>query len=462
MRLAEILPANAKAAPQAGWRFGAGERRLILLGLLLLALTLAALAVHAPGDISVGPPPRRAVFVGLLGAAALVQFAAIATVWRGVPARAVWVIAVLGLALRIGPLLAPPFLSTDIYRYVWDGRVQAAGVNPYLYVPADAALAPLRDAAVYPNINRFATAPTIYAPTAQLVFAAVGLAAPGVTAMKATMIGFEALALAAAGAVLSRLGLPMARLIVWAWNPLAIWAFAGNGHVDAIAIGLLSVALLLLGGKGRGRRAGIAFGAAVLVKFLPLVIAPVLWPRGRRRAASATLVTIIVLYAFYAGAGRHVLGFLTDYPADEGLSDGSGVWLLAGLSYLTPLPHIAGTIYAALAASGIAILAAWVAFVWRPADDKAIWQAAGVLMAAVTFAISPHYPWYFAWLALPAIVAPSRALIWLGTAPVLLYINPFEDRFIWASLVYLPALALALRDVRRPSFSARPLLGATP
>jgi alpha-1,6-mannosyltransferase len=56
---------------------------------------------------------------------------------------------VLGFALATRLLLVgeEPFLSTDLYRYIWDGRVQAAGINPYRYVPADPALAALRDAA---------------------------------------------------------------------------------------------------------------------------------------------------------------------------------------------------------------------------------------------------------------------------------------------------------------------------
>ena len=72
------------------------------------------------------------------------------------------------------------------------------------------------------------------------------------------------------------------------------------------------------------------------------------------------------------------------------------------------------------------------------------------VMAAATVAISPHYPWYFAWLALPAIVAPSRTLIWLATAPVLLYADTFGDRFVWPCTVYLPALGLAFADYRQP------------
>ena len=82
---------------------------------------------------------------------------------------------ILGAALVARAMLLPVGpVSTDIYRYVWDGRVQAAGINPYRYIPADPALAHLRDAEIYPKINRADYARTIYPPAAQIVFAAVG------------------------------------------------------------------------------------------------------------------------------------------------------------------------------------------------------------------------------------------------------------------------------------------------
>jgi alpha-1,6-mannosyltransferase len=433
----------------------AAYRRLALLGFLLLALTLGALALHIPGAITVGSPTRKTLFVALLGVAALVQFGAVSIVLRGVPRGAVWLVIAVALAARIGPLIAPPFLSTDLYRYVWDGRVQAAGINPYRFVPADPALTELRDTEIFPHIARAEWAPTIYPPAAQLVFAAIGMTAPGLTAVKATMVAFEALAMAAAAIVLSRASLPPARIIVWAWNPLAIWAFAGNGHIDAVAAGLLAVALMLAGMPGAARTrnfvfAGIAFGAAVLAKFLPLAAAPAFWPRGRWPVAISTALTIVVLYACYAGVGWRVFGFMPGYSAEEGLSDGSGFWLLAGLSNLVGLPPAAAPIYVAIAAALFGALGFWIAFVSRPITDREIWRAAGMLMAGATVAISPHYPWYFAWLALPAIVAPSRTLIWLATAPVLLYADTFGDRFVWPCIVYLPALGLALADYRLP------------
>jgi alpha-1,6-mannosyltransferase len=73
----------------------------------------------------------------------------------------------------------------------------------------------------------------------------------------------------------------------------------------------------------------------------------------------------------------------------------------------------------------------------------------GLLAAIVMAATSPHYHWYFAWLALPAVVAPSRALLWLATAPLLLIEEPVPgDRFFWPSLIYIPAILLLLADLR--------------
>ena len=123
--------------------------------------------------------------------------------------------------------------------------MQAAGINPYRYLPADPALPSLRDDCVYPRINRAEYAPTIYPPAAQMVFAAVGLVWSSVTGVKAAMVGFEVLAVVCLLRLLAARRLPAERVLIYAWNPLPVWAFAGNGHVDAVAIGLLALALLL-------------------------------------------------------------------------------------------------------------------------------------------------------------------------------------------------------------------------
>ena len=62
---------------------------------------------------------------------------------------------------------------------------------------------------------------------------------------------------------------------------------------------------------------------------------------------------------------------------------------------------------------------------------------------------SPHYTWYFAWLALPSVIAPIPAVLWLSAAPVALYLDPDNSRFLWRCIVYLPAAALTIAALRR-------------
>src|ERR1700729_3557763 len=103
------------------------------------------------------------------------------------------IIVVCAIACRLVCLFSPPFLSTDIFRYVWDGRVQAAGINPYRYIPADPHLAFLRDLDIYPHINRRDYAHTIYPPGAQMLFLLITRIGASVRWMKAGMVGLEAL-----------------------------------------------------------------------------------------------------------------------------------------------------------------------------------------------------------------------------------------------------------------------------
>ncbi|MBV9569441.1 MAG: hypothetical protein JO172_15025, partial [Hyphomicrobiales bacterium] len=155
------------------------------------------------------------------------------------------IILAVAVILRIIAVATPPnFLSTDVYRYVWDGRVQGAGINPYLHIPSDPAVASLRDEAIYPHINRLYTAPTIYPPFAQMVFFVITRLGESVTTMRLAMLAFEAVAVLALAVLLKRQGLPIGRLALYLWHPLPIWEIACGAHVDAVVIAMSLVAII--------------------------------------------------------------------------------------------------------------------------------------------------------------------------------------------------------------------------
>ena len=432
------------------------KRPLVLLtviGLLLAALMIGALGLHVPGADTVGSPTRANVFVGILALGVALYLVAVRLVLRGpLPPAALWIVLALAVAMRAVLLPALPFLSSDIYRYVWDGQVQAAGINPYRHVPADPALAPLRDPQTYPLINRKDYALTIYPPAAQAVFALVGRVSASVAGMKVAMLAFEVVAIVCLLRLLALAGMPRERVLIYAWNPLPLWSFALDGHVDAIAVGLLALALLARA-RHRDGLAGALLAGAVLTKFLPVVVAPAFVRGGRLwRPALAGAAVIVALYLPYLSAGWNVLGFLPAYGAEEGFDGSTGFWLLAGLSHLVALPVSAGRAYAVCVALGFAALALWIARGRRDdptSDVSALCRDTAILAACATAAANPHYAWYYAWLALPATVAPMPAVIWLSAAPVLFYVDPFNERFLWPALVFVPAVALALRGAWR-------------
>ena len=420
---------------------------------------------YLPGrPASIGSETRLDVFVGLECAAGLVYFAAVWLVRSGpVLPRATTAVLVLAAAMRVLPLATPPFLSSDLYRYVWDGRVQAQGINPYLYLPAAPELEFLRDGEIYMSTNRSAEAPTIYPPVAQLIFAAIGQTWSSLTMVKLVMAGFEALAIGVTAWLLRRAGRPAAGVLVYAWNPLPIWEYAGNGHIDGASLGFMALAILVAATSRRGW-AGAVLGLAILCKLLPAAIFPAFWRRWDWPMLAGAVLLIAALYGLYGiDAGWHVLGYLPGYAAEEGLASGQGLFALRALALVTAVPDWASKLYLVLAGAGLLGLAAFYLLGPKlPADPGArilaIGRAAAVLATATTVAISPHYPWYFGWLALFACFAPYRSVIYLSASGVLLYLDPYHRAAIYPWVIYGPCLVLAAFDL---AHARRPLLMTT-
>lgn len=261
-------------------------------GAMLVVLTLVTpFAFETFGDNA---------FIALTIAAGLLTIAATRLAERAPLDRTLWLIFALGIALRAYVLLFEPLLSSDIYRYVWDGRVQAAGINPYRYFPADEALSILRDAAIFPHINRADTAVTIYPPVAQFFFFIVTRVGESVTVMRLALLGCEAVTVTLIMLLLRRMNRPITRVIAYLWHPLPLWEIANSGHVDALMVVLMLLGLWIAL-TGHALRGAVVIAFSVLVK--PYV-APVLagiwrpWdlkmPLDRDRCRRALLPSLFV------------------------------------------------------------------------------------------------------------------------------------------------------------------------
>jgi alpha-1,6-mannosyltransferase len=352
---------------------------------------------------------------------------------------------ILGLAVAMRLLLVgeEPFLSTDLYRYIWDGRVQATGINPYLSVPADPALAHLRDATIFPRINRADYAVTAYPPVGQMIFFAATRFAETTLAMRLAMVAFEIVIVAIVMDLLRCLALPRTAVVAYAWHPLAIWEIANNGHVDAAMVALLMAGVWLLV-RARPIAGAVAVTLAALVKPYAVLILPAFWRPWDWRVPLAIIVTALVCYAPYLGAGKGVLGFLAGYLSEEGLTSGSGIWLVALAHAL--FGEIPGLIAAYVAVAAALMIVLGLRNRFEPGRPPAETIGAIILLlTAGLLLMSANYAWYFLALV-PFIPLGAGAPAWALTLGAFLLYRPIylphNNDLVWKTLATLPFLVV--------------------
>jgi len=408
-------PAALLASPGRSWswdqRWGPGS---LLPPALLLLTAAASLLLYR--QTALVPDLRRALpqFLLYFGALFLLYLAAVALVLHvekihGPHTPRPWLVIVLvsAAAFRVMLLPARPTLSDDIYRYVWDGRVQAAGISPYRYTPSAPQLASLRynDSTIWRYINR-KTAFTIYPPAAQIAFWAIyRLHADSITWTKTALTLAELGALAPLALWLRRRGQSLLRLLILAWSPLAIFEVAGNGHMDALVLAPLVVAWLAFEAP-RPTLLGLSLGVATLVKLYPALFLPLLWTRRDVKAPLAFVSTLAAGYALFIGRGGSVLGFLPTY-LNERFNAGPAALLAQGLQAIGGPGMAPWRVVQTWQLLFLGLLAAWA--VWRPLTQPAAVRRRAWAVIAVFMLLSQNlFSWYLL-IILPLLALDLRS-----------------------------------------------------
>src|SRR5437588_6992234 len=258
--------------------------------------------------------PRRVVILGLVLAA-------------------VWHIEFLGL---------PPGADDDIHRYVWDGRLQRLGYNPYIVVPSDPALAGLHTPETRTLNNP--DLPSPYPAGAQLFFRAVTAIQESTFALKVAFVVCEFAIVFVLLDLLRGTRQGAHLVLAYAWNPLLAIEVAGSGHIDIVGALLLLVSAAALVRRWRST-AAVALGLAIAVKLLPVVLLPLYWKRVRIRDAALAAAVVGLLYVPFLNHGRTPIGSLGTYlqsfrfngPVFAALDQVAPPQLLAGLAVLVGL-----------------------------------------------------------------------------------------------------------------------------
>src|SRR5918993_1622901 len=361
---------------------------------------LAAMIVLGVTQPRLGTP----LFFLCAGVGVAAYAAILVEIWRSPgERRQLFAVAILfALAFRVPLAAAPVNRDNDMIRYLWDGRVQTLGLNPYAVVPADDAMAfthtdETRD---MPS----ARARTPYPPAAQLFFRLVVSIKDSSRLMKLALVLCDLLTILVLWRWLIATGRSQWLVLAYAWNPIAVLEVAHSGHIDALGALWITAAAFWLS-RGRTALATVAFVLAVTTKLLPIVLVPLLWRRVSLRDGLIGSGLFVLLYLPFA----------------------SGADVLFGIQNVVQHVRFNGPLFrlfmmltsadgAARIALGLGLLtAAWCR--WKlTADDPAAWA----WPMAVAIACAPViYPWYLLYFT-PFLLFPSTLPLAVWTSSVLL------------------------------------------
>jgi hypothetical protein len=356
------------------------------------------------------------------------------------PKRVLVIGLILAAVWHIAFLRVPSAPGEDIHRYVWDGRLQRLGYNPYLVIPSDPAVKALHT----PETRGMSSPdlPSPYPPGAQLFFRAVTAIRETTFALR---VAFVICDLAIALVLLdvlrcTRQGAHLA--LAYAWNPLLAIEAAGSGHIDIVCALLLVVSAAALLRRWR-TTAAIALGLAVAVKLLPVVLIPLYWRRIRIRDAVLAATVVGLLYLPFLNHGRIPVGSLGTY--------------LQSFRFNGPIFAILNQVAPAQLLAALAVLVGLVTAIWLRGASSAwspnafAWpMAASLLCAPVVF------PWYLLSL-LPFLTSASNLLIIIWTVSIIpVYVewylrtlgHPWGPLPVWIMLLEYGCVAIAAVTIR--------------
>jgi uncharacterized membrane protein len=344
-----------------------------------------------------------------------------------------------------------PSLSDDIYRYIWEGKLVTAGINPFAHAPSDPSLASFHDHAIFPHINHKEYS-AIYPPLNQFIFALSTIISPTATALNMTFILFDLLTMALLFLILRERQLDACRIMIYAWNPLVIMEFAGSGHLDSAGIFFLMLALYFFTRK-RSCSSALALALSFLIKFIPLIFLPFMLVRRKVITLAVFVFTAILLYLPFLDAGRNLF---------ESLSAYSEHWVF-NASFYEALLWIGISPLQARKISLILLILIVIVIFFRYTKKKSKEQEASIYyvvfiaLGALLLLTPVLHPWYLCWMVPLLVIFPNRAWIYFTGSVFLSYfiLKGYAEAGVWKEhtvvklVEYLPFYTFLIYDTAR-------------
>lgn len=331
---------------------------------------------------------------------------------------------VASVIFRLVWLPAVPQLSDDFFRFIWDGRLLAQGINPYLVLPSAFYTTPEASAIGISSLFESLNSPnyyTVYPPVLQTVFALGAWLFPdnmsgNIIVMRVIIIAAEAGSFSLLFRLLRQFKLSSSYLLLYALNPLVITELTGNLHFEAVMIFwlLLSVWLII---RKRLIFSAFCFALAVGTKLIPLLFLPFLLKRiGIKKSLifySVVGITLFLQFLPFITAQLFANIFSSiDLYFQKFEFNASLYYLIRWLGF-----RIKG--YNIIAQAGVVLsLSVFVSVVWLAFREKNLsWKS---FFKSMLWSLSIYYllattvhPWYITTLVAVSIFTPYRfPMVW--------------------------------------------------
>jgi len=400
-----------------------------------LVIEVLCIRIASLGDIMQHIPQfslmYSAAFVAYLFAVFLVsKNAALSVKNSNISKKIIWVILVFSLVFRLTLLPATP--SNDIFRYLWEGKIQLHGINPYSQPPVSLNLEHLRDNFFSGISHKHLTA--IYPPLTLMVFAIADFISHSFVSIKSAFLLFDILSIFVLVKYLKVMRKEPANVLIYAWSPLVLVSFAARGHCDSLQIFFVMLALYLYSIR-KNAKSVVSISLAVMSKFVSIIIVPFLIPREKTRYLAILFLVIILLYLPYCSAVKGLFSTLFQFGTQYRYND-SIHFLFLCLSFGSPF--LSKTIT-------LIIFSIVFFFLYKKYHDNILRFAFLVYGSFLILAPTVH-PWYLTWIVPFLCFYHSKAwLVLTGTVIFYYFMNhsffskliEYNNELVWREVHWL-------------------------
>jgi hypothetical protein len=356
--------------------------------IILQLLTAVSLVAYISFYFNVAEPIVHFTFVSILLS---ILYIAIVVIIKKLDLKQNQIIGLIaiGILFRIILFQIGPIASDDVYRYIWDGKVQANGINPYTYAPTDEALKHLHSEMLPSKIN-YPDMKTIYPPYSQWMFLISYLIAGE------EMWGIKLLLLLSEIATIILIFFSLRNFkaeekysLIYALSPLPILQFFIDAHVDGFGITLLSLFFYFIS-KNKLLYGYFTLGFSIASKLITIMIYPFLLKgRSIRNFLSVIIVPIVTVALLYLPYSINGFPF-------ESLIIFAQKWYSNGVIFTLFQKIFSDNFIARLTSLSLF----FVSFVWLYFSGKSFKEKI-FLIFVLFFIFSPVvHPWYLSWVAL--------------------------------------------------------------